>query len=406
MARRLLGLVASGAVSALLASAALGCAPGQPGEGGDSSFQSGGSGGSTGSSDGSGGQSAQGGSGSTSGAGGDGFNPSSGVGSGSTGSGTIDPGSACATSSAEATLIPVNMFITFDRSGSMKDNNKWGNASQALTAFFQDKESAGLRVALRFFPEGNCSDSACDVNTCATPAVPIGALAADPAPADAQEAALVNAVQSRSPASGGGTPLFAALKGAKQWASDYQSSHKEEKTVIILVTDGEPNGCDNSIADIATVASDAKSLYGVLTYSVGLVGSAQADMDAIANAGGTSKGFFVGNGNAEADLVAALKAIQGSQVACQFQMPASKDGSPVDPSLVNVNYTPGDGGMMVTFGQVSGEAACTAQKGGWYYDDPSKPTSITLCPSTCSAVQADKAAKIQVLLGCATKPAT
>ena len=66
---------------------------------------------------------------------------------------TIDPDAACATASEEATLVPVNMIIMFDRSGSMDQSNKWPNATSALTAFFEDPGTAGLRIALRFFPD-------------------------------------------------------------------------------------------------------------------------------------------------------------------------------------------------------------------------------------------------------------
>src|SRR5688572_2528763 len=50
----------------------------------------------------------------------DGAAASSGTGSG----GTINPDAACAVEKDDATLVPVNMLIMFDRSGSMNDNNK------------------------------------------------------------------------------------------------------------------------------------------------------------------------------------------------------------------------------------------------------------------------------------------
>jgi hypothetical protein len=83
---------------------------------------------------------------------------------------------ACATSSEEATLIPVTMFITVDRSGSMGNDNKWNNAKSAFFAFFQDPEAASLNVALRFWPEGSCNGDQCDVAECATPHVGLGSL--------------------------------------------------------------------------------------------------------------------------------------------------------------------------------------------------------------------------------------
>lgn len=321
------------------------------------------------------------------------------------GGGVISPDAACGTSSEEATLVPVNMLVMFDRSGSMNQNNKWPQASSALIAFFQDPGTAGLRIALRFFPHdqpaAGCTNQGCNTNACSQLLVPIGAVTKDPAPADAQEAALVSAVQSSAPGNGGGTPMFAALGGAEQWATTHAAAHPNEKVVVVLVTDGLPNGCDENIDNIAALASAARTSHGVLTYAVGLEGSAESQMDTIAVAGGTNKGIFIGSSaNAQAELLAALKAIQGSQVSCEFQMPAPKDGSTLDPKKVNVNYTPG-GGSTQTLGQVSGAADCA--NGGWYYDNPASPTKITLCPSTCSTVQADKAAKMEILLGCATQ---
>ena len=147
--------------------------------------------------------------------------------------GTIDPDAACAVEKDEATLTPVNMLVMFDRSGSMNQSGKWTAASGALVAFFKDPGTAGLRVALRFFPHdqpaSGCTNQQCSVSACAQPLVPIGALTADPAPTDAQEQKLVSAVQNQSPGNGGGTPMYAALGGAESWATSYAQAHPAEK---------------------------------------------------------------------------------------------------------------------------------------------------------------------------------
>jgi len=380
------------ACAGVFAAAIAGCAPGTAestsgfsGGGGAANTSSAGSGKTT----------------SATGTGGDDFNPVSGSGSTGTSTGT---GEGCAGTSSEATLTPVNMFIMFDKSKSMDDNGKWVAAKTALTDFFKDQGSAGLRVALRFFPDTGCDETVCTTNTCDVPLVPLAALTSDAAPADSQEKKLVDAVTSKTPS--GGTPMSAALGGAEKWAAAYQTAHLGEKTVVVLVTDGEPSDCELQINVIAGLALKAKNSNGILTYAVGLVGSKQATMDAIAAAGGTSKGILIGNGNASAELLAALKVIQGSQVACDFQMPKMGSmGEMIDPSLVNVNYTPGDGSPVKGFGQVAKASDCAGQTAGWFYDNPGKPTTITLCPATCTSVQADAKAKIDIQLGCATKPA-
>src|SRR5438094_799735 len=76
-----------------------------------------------------------------------------GTGGGGEGGGPGSADAACAVGSAEATFSPVNMFVTFDKSGSMSQNNKWTDATTAFIAFFRDPGTAGLRVAFRFFPD-------------------------------------------------------------------------------------------------------------------------------------------------------------------------------------------------------------------------------------------------------------
>ena len=96
-------------------------------------------------------------------------------------------------------------------------------------------------------PPPGCNDDDCDENACAQELVPIGPLTADPAPTDAQEQALVAAVNAATPGGngqGGGTPTFAALSGAEQWATAHQAANPNERTVVVFVTDGQPNGCN------------------------------------------------------------------------------------------------------------------------------------------------------------------
>jgi hypothetical protein len=304
----------------------------------------------------------------------------------------------CASESIEAELAPLTMFITFDKSGSMEDNNKWDDATSALNGFFADPTAADLEIALRFFPQGSCSENQCDIGACATPQVGVGALTADPAPADTQEAALVNAVNATSP--GGGTPISAALQGGIQWSAAYLQSNPDHKVVVILVTDGEPNGCQEDIGAISNIASTGLA-QGVLTYTVGLQGSNEDQLQNIAAAGGGSS-FFIGSGNAEAELLAALQAIRGEALACEIDIPEPTDGE-FNPLLVNVEYTPGGGGAPQTIGKVDNEAACGAA-GGWYYDDPANPQTILLCPASCDTVKVDEEGTLKVVLGCQSVP--
>jgi hypothetical protein len=357
--------------------------------------------------------------------------------------GSLDPDAACGTGSATATLTPVSMFVMFDRSGSMLTDTmptRWDNAATALTAFFQDPEAADLAVALRFFPHTNpamgCTNnsmSGCIAADCAQPLVPLMAdplmplakLSADPAPMDTHEAELVAAITASAPVMGsgnsGGTPTHAALQGALEWATAYQTAHPrpEQQTVVVLVTDGEPNGCGNScsmnggnreacLTGISMLASTALANSDIRTYVVGLTDEAAslAFLDDLAVAGGTNEAFIVLDGPTSAmELADALKAIQGSALSCDFAYPMVADGGMSDPAKINVDYTPGaQGSAKVPFYRVENEAACaTSTQPSWYYDNPMMPTRIFLCPSACTTVTADTGAKLDIQIGCTSR---
>ena len=351
--------------------------------------------------------------------------------------GAINPDAACGTGSAQAMLEPVSMFVMFDRSGSMIQNmsTRWANAADALTQFFRDPEAADLAIAIRYFPHdspsvgctnamtGGCNAMACSqplIPLMADPTMPLPKLTADPAPMDTHEEALVASITASMPTMGGGnmgggTPTSVALDGALQWAAAYQLAHPRptQQTVVLFVTDGQPNGCDESFANIPAIASAALAASGVRTYVVGLTDDAQdlAFLQDLAVAGGTEQAFIVLDGaTAAAGLRDALKAIQGSALSCSFPFPTNVDGGMSDPDKINVDYTPGtaadpDAGapMKVPFDKVDSLAACTAAN-QWYYDDNMNPTTINLCPATCMAVTSDPGTpKLDILLGCATR---
>jgi hypothetical protein len=325
-------------------------------------------------------------------AGGAGGGPPPGQGGGG-GIGDVIEFEACVETESTATLVPVNMFIAVDKSGSMMDNNKWEDTEAAFTAFFQSAVAGPLRVALRFWPDTGCDDMTCDVDACATPEVALGELSDT-----AHQQALIDAFAARMPE--GGTPMSAALEGAVQWSRTYLASiTEEERVVIILVTDGEPNGCVEDPAAIAAIAGDAFTSDEIQTFAVGLAGSAEPTMNGIATAGGTQAGIFIGTGNAEEELRDALLAIAGEAVQCSFDLPEPMPGEQIDPRLVRVEYTPEGSGTPGLLPHVSDEAACAAG-GGWYYDNNQNPTRITLCPETCGQVQADTQALVDVALGC------
>lgn len=104
----------------------------------------------------------------------------------------------------------------------------------------------------------------------------------------------------------------------------------------------------------------------------------------------------MGNGD-PAVFVEALKVIQQQAIGCTLAIPTPSGGVP-DWSKVEVDYYPGGNPPATTLPKVTGAAQCSGD--GWYYDNPASPTQVNLCPTTCTTVQADFAAKVELRLGC------
>jgi hypothetical protein len=101
--------------------------------------------------------------------------------------------------------------------------------------------------------------------------------------------------------------------------------------------------------------------------------------------------------NASFDVVfqeIAKGVIEGSKVACEFAVPTPPEGQSLDLGTVQVEYTPEGMGMPQLFKQVKQYSECVDN--AFYISND----VITLCPTSCTAVQKDLKAKIAVLYGC------
>jgi len=96
----------------------------------------------------------------------------------------------------------------------------------------------------------------------------------------------------------------------------------------------------------------------------------------------------------------ATAVVSNSQISCDYPIPMVPDGGVIDPTKVNVTYTPAGSTMGTSILNVPGGLGGCGQTGGWYYDDPQSPAKISMCPSTCSALQAAAGGKVDVLFGC------
>jgi hypothetical protein len=351
-----------------------------------------------------GGSSASGGSSGTIGVGGS---------SATDGGGSGGIGAGCASDTYDGELVPLDMFVMLDKSASMQDAGKWGSVTSAINTFVGLPGLNGLSMGLGLFPTdpnppppptcqtneqcgpgmlcllGMCIGDSCEPTDYAQPVVPI-------APLPGVAGQITSAIGSTSP-DGDTTPTRPALQGAMMYSMAWAADHADHITIVVLATDGEPTGCaPNSINDSSAVAAQGLAATpSVKTFVIG-VGDLGA-LNAIAQAGGTGQATIISSGNAAQEFLDALNAIRGA-VGCTYKIPISTSGE-TDPTKVNVAFTP-DGGQQEVFPQVGSAADCLGNK-AWYYDDPSNPTQIILCPAACDLVT-NTAGKVDVVLGCAT----
>jgi hypothetical protein len=363
---------------------------------------------------------------------------------------------------------PIAIYLMLDNSLSMKDNDKWKNAVAAITSFVKTDPTAGaawtcvgedgksvtppatlappgagaISVAIQYFHPKNAGSRAneCDGTSHATPAVPMG-------PLPANGANITASLAGTGPVSN--TPTVGALLGGTKYCQNYEAANPGKKCALVLVTDGQPNGCGLSAmcADGSTDCVDPKSAdtlnptakrahddpaHSVVTFTVGMSGVTQAGfdlLDSIAVAGGSdctpntlgNEACNVTTSGADG-LLEALKTIRKSvqvtstanqsvtttstvstTLACEWAIPKPSANQTFDKDLVNISYS--GAGATERLGNVPTKNDCAAATGGWYYDDPNAPKRILACPQTCNVIQNMENVKIQVLIGCSTVPA-
>lgn len=321
----------------------------------------------------------------------------------------------CAGQDYEAKLVPLDMFIMLDRSGSMQ-GSKWADVKEALETFVSTPVEGHVGVGLGFFPAdypvdcyadadcggygpcegafliipGRCvaTPDECALTTYSNPSVPIQPLPGAKAPIE-------TAIGNASPS--GGTPMAVAMQGAIAYATQNQAVHPDHLTTVVLVSDGYPEGCGStSIQDVSAQAASGLT-QDVRTFVIG-IGDELDNLNEIAAAGDTESALIIGGGTNVADeFQQKLEDIRGS-VQCLFQIPKPAEGGTPDFDKLNVEFTPADQAARTYF-RVASEADCSGKDDEYYYDDPVSPTTIILCQATCDGIK-DNAGRLAVTLGC------
>lgn len=346
--------------------------------------------------------------------------------------------------------VGLDMYIVFDRSGSMRQGagcnanvmgqtnvceavppstaegdcpidlmnapggtSKWCLATNALARFFTAPTQLDVRVAFQFMSPDDSDFEQCG----AVPENPHGtaAIGYTQLPVDAASP-LITALDADAPTTNGmavGTRIEGALNGIAMYTT--ANADPARKTIGVLITDGDPFNCNQDAGTLGQIAQAHYDATGIATFVVGMTGATANNLEVIAaNGGGPEHGpqycdandatchyWTVGDGDPTA-FSEVLAAIQDSVIiACEYAIPEPSGGQQVDPELVAVTYDDASGTEPAKVSRVSDEASCDPATGGWYFDDPSAPTSVRLCPTNCTTVSAaPSGAALQIRYGC------
>lgn len=238
------------------------------GSGGDSTFGS--SGASSGSSDGNSNSNSSS------------FGGTSGGTSGASGGDGGGDGGSC--------FAPVDMYIMFDKSGSMGDpvgngaagdcnigdnkNSKWCHAINALSGYLNSPSAKDQGAALQFF-SGDDNPTCGNGSPYDKPAIP----AADytTLPSNSFDGQLNGIVP------GGATPMEAALRGLTSFTAANRRAGRV--TIGILITDGDPQGCNQNLGFLSGLLDAHFKATKIRTYVIGMNGATFKNLETIAGGG-------------------------------------------------------------------------------------------------------------------------
>jgi hypothetical protein len=273
----------------------------------------------------------------------------------------------------------------------------WTAVTSALETFVESPDAAGLGIGIGYFglhPPGRTpidplSPGSCDPSDYSRPEVPVEVL-------PRAKQAILDSLMRHTP--GGAAPTEPALVGAVQYAIQRRLKDPLRRTLVVLITGGEPQGCMGSdlttVSQVAAAGAAANPQILSFVVDVGNVGT----LDSVALAGGTENARVALSSD---DVVHALKEISGNSVRCRFGLLPGPTGVSFDYDRVNVYVEPAGGAETLVY-HVERPEDCRAEIGGWYFDrrHGAGPTEFVLCPATCRGLPGTSRVKISV--GCPT----
>jgi hypothetical protein len=313
----------------------------------------------------------------------------------------------------------LDIYFVFDRTASMGEDcsfvpgetppvdSKACFATYALPDYLTNVDSTlqDIRLAFQLM---SLPGEGCDGGPYSTPLVDLTQLPV------ATDHPIIQAISDEEFQGGYGTEIEGALNGITIFTEANRVMNRE--MIGVLMTDGDPNGCEGDVGNLAQIISDHLTNTGIRTFIIGMEGASGDNLEQMALAGGADPHddfcspdapapchhWNVGDGSGDA-IANALQAIvmQATPLGCEYDV---RDLQPPAGEMLDygkVNVTLSEGTVTTTIGQVGGSASCPTDQPAWYYDDPAAPTELLLCDSACTLVSgAAEGARLDIVVGC------
>ncbi len=302
----------------------------------------------------------------------------------------------------------IDALLVLDRSESMSQPlslstlTRWDAIQQGLNQFLANAPLQLKNMGIVFFGRtGDPQDfTECDASFYAQPAVPFTPLGTS---------TILTAVANKSTELKGVAPWAAALQGGLTYAQGWQAQFTAHKTVVIFVAGSSPAICGADKSSANALVSDALHATGIFsggpplyTFVLGTGVLDRTALDALAVAGGTDHASIVDGSDAPALFAQALtrsfNAVTSTSMSCSMNLPIPPSGSGLDPSKIQILFTPYVGSPQ-EIQMLQSSAQCDGPYGGWYLDSATNPTQLNFCPCSCAN---QSAGSLQLRFGCRT----
>jgi hypothetical protein len=276
--------------------------------------------------------------------------------------------------------------------------SRWDVLTAGMEALATSPEAAKIGASITFFAVDGNETTQCDYKNYITPVVAFDTL-------DVSGPLIVEKMKDLSP--GGLTPTVPALLGAHTYAMQLKAADPDREKVVVLMSDGFPTICEKQLpSDVsAEIAQAASADVPIRTFVIGIgdpktMSSAGFNLKNYARNGRTGAPILIDE-TADADgirdqVVTALLNISNKPLECTFPL-APPEGQVINADKMTMTFKPASGGLQ-ELPRVGGLSSCAkSTNGGFYFDNPSNPTKVTVCPCNCAAFGAGT---VSLVYGC------